>query len=105
MMTMAHEFDAIVVGSGLNGGIAAYALTRLGLKTCVLEAGPTLKGGTHTYGTPLTNMFRQLREVWWAKNQKVQHLHPAFWEGNPNLLVDDRANPYTTPEGKPFYWI
>jgi choline dehydrogenase-like flavoprotein len=104
-VTTTNEFDALVVGSGLNGGIAAYALTKLGLKTLVLEAGPNLRGGKHTYGTPLSNMFRRLRECLWTQNQEVQRMHPGYWRSNPNLFVDDRANPYTTPEGKPYYWI
>jgi choline dehydrogenase-like flavoprotein len=104
-MTKADEFDAVVVGSGLTGGIAAYALTKLGLKTLVLEAGPRLKEGRETYGTALSNLIGQLRELWWTKNKTVQHWHPVFWEMNPNLFVDDRANPYSIPEGKPYYWI
>jgi choline dehydrogenase-like flavoprotein len=102
---MEDEFDALVVGSGLTGGIAAYALTNLGLTTLVLEAGPNLKGAKETYGTPVSNVFRRFRELWWTHKQKVQHWHPNYWVLNPDLFIDDKANPYTTPEGKPFYWI
>ena len=34
-----RDFDAIVIGSGLTGGLAAKELTQLGLRTLVLEAG------------------------------------------------------------------
>jgi len=35
----AEPFDVIVVGSGAAGGTAAYALTRAGMRVCLLEAG------------------------------------------------------------------
>ena len=36
-------YDAIVVGSGATGGIAALTLAEQGLKVLVIEAGPKIK--------------------------------------------------------------
>ena len=36
-----NTYDAIVVGSGISGGWAAKELCEHGLKTLVLERGPT----------------------------------------------------------------
>ena len=36
------DFDAIVVGSGMSGGMSAKELTERGLKVLVLERGPEI---------------------------------------------------------------
>lgn len=38
-------FDAIVIGSGMSGGLAAKELCERGLKTLVLERGRKLEHG------------------------------------------------------------
>jgi phytoene dehydrogenase-like protein len=42
------DYDAIIVGSGPNGLAAAIRLAQQGWKTLVLEAAPTVGGGTRT---------------------------------------------------------
>ena len=37
-----HDFDAIVVGSGISGGWAAKELTEKGLKVLLLERGRSI---------------------------------------------------------------
>ncbi|MEA3208101.1 MAG: hypothetical protein QOE70_1158 [Chthoniobacter sp.] len=42
------QYDAIVVGSGAGGGMAAYVLTTAGLKVLMLEAGRNYEPATET---------------------------------------------------------
>ncbi|MEQ8812549.1 MAG: FAD-binding protein, partial [Imperialibacter sp.] len=42
-----HQYDAIVVGSGISGGWAAKELCEKGLKTLVLERGRSVKHGEY----------------------------------------------------------
>ena len=39
-------FDAIVVGSGITGGLAAKELTEAGLKVLMIERGPMIEHGS-----------------------------------------------------------
>ena len=94
--------DAIVVGSGATGGVAAMVLAEAGLQVLVLEAGPQRNPG-QAFGSEPLNSLRRLANIS-SGRQRLQRHHPGFWKHNPELFVDEWRNPYTTPADAPFLW-
>lgn len=103
-----RTFDAIVVGSGMTGGWAAKELTELGLRTLVVDAGrPLVPAQEYSEHRPVWDMpFRGLgdrRHL--EEHQPVQRKSASFDEWSHRFWVDDKENPYTTPQDKPFDWF
>ena len=101
-------FDAIVVGSGMTGGWAAKELTELGLRTLVLDAGrPLVPGQDYSEHKRVWELpFRGLGDRRYVEeHQPVQRKSVSFDEWSRRFWTDDRDNPYTTPQDKPFDWF
>lgn len=95
-------YDAIVVGSGATGGVAAKELSQSGLKVLVLEAGRDISPRDLANGPK--EMAKRIYNLL-TKEQGVQAQHPGYWKANPDLFTNEKQNPYSTPEGKPFTWV
>ncbi len=100
-------FDAIVVGSGMSGGISAKELCERGLKVLLIERGRKLvHGESYTDGiqpweAPNAGM---VAEEDLARHYRIQN--SSFISGlTQQYWVKDDENPYEFPEDKPFYWI
>jgi choline dehydrogenase-like flavoprotein len=102
-------YDVIVIGSGATGGWAAKELTEKGLRVILLEAGRKLdpardyKMLAWPYDLKYRNVIPQT--VLFKQRQPIQSRCYACDEFGHHFFVDDKENPYTTPDNKPFDWI
>lgn len=104
-MSGQQAFDVIVVGSGAAGGWAAKELTEKGLTVLPLEAGRSLTPAAD-FPLPAPAERRLItRVISGLAGQSIQMRCPAFNGRTRRFYVNDRANPYTTPPGKPFNWF
>ena len=101
-------FDAIVIGSGMSGGIAAKELCERGLKVLMLERGKDVDPSKDFTDMTMPWEFpnnMQVPEEETARDYAVQSQCYAFSEATKKFWVKDSEHPYSTPEGKPFSWI
>ena len=117
-------FDAVIIGAGAAGGLAAERLTQAGLRVLVLDAGfresilraPVRRFVAEAVSRVANPKFlpfmppsllyqgrRVLRRIGRIR-QKVQ-IQCYAWERRPDAFVDDLDCPYTTPPDRPFLWI
>ena len=123
-VNLRRVYDAIVVGSGAAGGMAAHVLTSHGLKVLLLEAGrkidtnKELKSTEWPYEHPrrgemppdrhaLNSNEYTVRQPPYAANTKYKHVHSYVqgWGGSDyskNIIVDERDHPYT---GTNYAWV
>jgi choline dehydrogenase-like flavoprotein len=94
-------YDAIVVGSGAAGGIAAYVLVNKGLNVLLLEIGPKwdpVRDYTSAHKWPYEMPYRGFGKPGqyaglWKINAYTEHLY-----------VDPRVDRYAVAQGTDFHW-
>jgi choline dehydrogenase-like flavoprotein len=117
-------YDAVIVGSGAAGGMAAHVLTSHGMKVLLLEAGKKLninkelKSMEWPYDHPrrgdippdthaLNRNEYTFRPRPYAKGMPYSHVY-NYVEGwnsadySKNIVVDEKDNPYT---GTSYAWV
>src|SRR5258705_1576975 len=79
------KYDAVIVGSGAGGGMAAYILANAGLKVCLLEAGYMYDPQKNI--TQLKNPWDSPRRGASTKNRPFGDCDGCYggwsWEGEP----------------------
>jgi choline dehydrogenase-like flavoprotein len=104
-MARQKTYDAIIIGSGASGGMAAKELTEKGMEVLVLEAGPPVRPerdlGSHRW--VYESMYRGFGPPGWK--QREQWMQDTAGEFSRHFYVKDTEHPYTTEPGKPFLWV
>jgi choline dehydrogenase-like flavoprotein len=97
-MARSQPYDAIIVGSGAGGGMAAYSLTKAGLKVLMLEAGRHYDPLTET---PMFNIPSQAP----LRGTDTPDKPFGFYDATVGGGWEVPNEPYTTAEGsQPFMW-
>ena len=97
-----NPYDAIVVGSGATGGVAALTLAEQGIKVLIIEAGPLIERKEASSNEP-KDILNRLSGILSKKHAK-QSQHPGYWKNSPNLYANELKYPYIFPKNKPFLW-
>ena len=92
----AKKYDAVIVGSGAGGGMAAYVLAGAGLKVCLLEAGPNYDPAKNV--NQLKNPWDSPRRGASTKFRPFGDFDASYW----GWQID--GEPYTTANGTSWDW-
>ena len=121
---LSRTYDAVVVGSGAAGGMAAHVLTSHGMKVLLLEAGKKLpierelrsmewpydhprRGDLPPGSHGLSLNEYTIRQPPYAQATAFKHLYSYVggWSGGDyvkNILVDEKDHPYS---GTRYAWV
>lgn len=100
-------YDAIVIGGGMTGSYAAKNLCEAGLKTLLLERGPSRKhpeSYSESSKDPWDYRYRGIIAENLKRQQPVQSNIFLYTDATAKSFVDDVKNPYSTTANKPFNW-
>jgi choline dehydrogenase-like flavoprotein len=90
------EYDVIIVGSGAGGGMAAYMLSKAGIKVALLEAGAMYNPQLNV--TQLKNPWESKRRGASTKFRPFGDFDGCYW----GWSVD--GEPYTKTDGTDWMW-
>ena len=121
---LTQTYDAVIVGSGAAGGMAAHVLTSRGMKVLMLEAGKKLdinqelrsmqwpydhprRGDAPPGSHHLSFNEYTIRKPPYAKGTAFKHVYSYVggWSGSDyvkNILVDEKDHPFT---GTNYAWV
>ena len=91
------EPDVVIVGSGAAGGMAAYVLTRAGIKTLILEAGRDYDPVTEAA------MFKWNHEAP-LRAASTPDKHFGYYDATADGGWEVPGEPYTNAPGSTFRW-
>src|SRR6266496_1860766 len=121
-VNLTKTYDAVIIGSGAAGGMAAHVLTSRGLQVLLLEAGKKLpiEQELRSMEWPYDNAHRgflppdshslsfneyTIRNPPYGPGfEKSKHLHSYIGSSDylKNIVVDERENPFT---GTNYAWV
>lgn len=90
------KYDAVIVGSGAGGGMAAYTLANQGLKVCLIEAGPMYDPAKNV--TQLKNPWDSPRRGASTKFRPFGDFDASYW----GWEID--GEPYTHKDNTKWDW-
>jgi len=90
------QYDAVIVGSGAGGGMAAYVLAKAGLKICLIEAGPMYDPAKNV--TQLKNPWESPRRGASTKFRPFGDFDACYWGW------DIDGEPYTKKDNTKWDW-
>jgi choline dehydrogenase-like flavoprotein len=102
VLRTANAYDALVIGAGAAGGLAALLLAEAGVRVLVLEAGPARAPGSRSRA--VSPLLEPVALEILRRRQPIQS-RCHVWEFDPEAFVDDLDYPYITPPDRPFVWL